>query len=560
MLRAGGHLKSYTPPSAQAMYTGREQFAMGGDLKVHRGEAETMSYNPYLPEGGETIMFRGPSHENGGMPIEYGSSPVEVEGGEPAVKLEDGTSGGSSLVVYGNLINPRTGRKFKKDAAETSKKEAKENKKINKASTGLDNLDVNSSFDKIALDTYKAIIDGGNMKLAQYAEEKMDDAAMQSAINDTAEENGLYPGSPKLIADDLAKGKVMMDKSKGKTAKSGIAIKKAQTGVNQGLEEVTVTATPWPTFEEYLDMIGEDIYPGNEGQQYKEYQQYVASKWGNVNSTPVPQYEETQITPLSSGVSDKSIGKEKKKFNLNKTLDVLTPYLNEALPYLRGTNTRPLPLDQILPELSVMGDREEPVSAQTLQPNLAVAFDIINPQADLNDVRAQANAAIRAASGDPSALTTIMAQLYDAENKIKGRAEQANLANKLGIYNQNLQTLNDTQLQNLNIRDKQYFRQAQAKSNTKAQKLLAAKSISDKFAQNRQANNTLGVYENLYNYRFDEQGRAQNRNPLVDFSQMIASATPEELKSYAAFKEDQTKKASKGNARNGSIVKALKNL
>ncbi len=35
-------------------------------------------------------MFRGPSHENGGMPIEYGSSPVEVEGGEPAVKLQDG--------------------------------------------------------------------------------------------------------------------------------------------------------------------------------------------------------------------------------------------------------------------------------------------------------------------------------------------------------------------------------------------------------------------------------------------------------------------------------------
>ena len=237
MLRAGGHLRSYTPPSAQAMYTGREQFAMGGDLKVHRGEAETMSYNPYLPDGGETIMFRGPSHDNGGMPIEYGSSPVEVEGGEPAVKLQDGTSGDSSLVVYGNLINPRTGRKFKKDAAETSKKEAKENKKINKASTGLDNLDVNSSFDKIALDTYKAIIDGGNMKLAQYAEEKMDDAAMQSAINDTAEEYS-------LIADDLAKGKVKPDASKDVTAKYGKSLPKAAKGANID-----------PTIKELMDLI-----------------------------------------------------------------------------------------------------------------------------------------------------------------------------------------------------------------------------------------------------------------------------------------------------------------
>jgi len=196
MLRAGGHLRSYTPPSAQAMYTGREQFAMGGDLKVHRGEAETMSYNPYLPEGGETIMFRGPSHEDGGMPIEYGSSPVEVEGGEPAVKLQDGTSGDSSLVVYGNLVNPKTGKKFKKDAEEISKNEAKQNKKIDKASTGLDNLNVNSSFDKLGLDTYNAIITGANMKLKQYAEDKMDLAALQSAINDTAEEYG-------LIADDL---------------------------------------------------------------------------------------------------------------------------------------------------------------------------------------------------------------------------------------------------------------------------------------------------------------------------------------------------------------------
>ena len=225
MLRAGGHLRSYTPPSAEAMYTGREQFAMGGDLKVHRGEAETMSYNPYLPEGGETIMFRGPSHENGGMPIEYGSSPVEVEGGEPAVKLQDGTSGDSSLVVYGNLINPKTGKKFKRDAEEISKNEAKQNKKIDKASTGLDNLDVNTSFDKLGMDTYNAIITGANMKLKQYAEDKMDLAALQSAINDTAEEHG-------LVADHLAKGKVVADKSKDGKAKYGTKLPKAAKGAD----------------------------------------------------------------------------------------------------------------------------------------------------------------------------------------------------------------------------------------------------------------------------------------------------------------------------------------
>jgi hypothetical protein len=616
MLRAGGHLRSYTPPSAQAMYTGREQFAMGGDLKVHRGEAETISYNPYLPDGGETIMFRGPSHDNGGMPIEYGSSPVEVEGGEPAVKLRDGGDGDTNLNVYGNLKisklnadllnNPKfANKKFKNVANDLSKGEAKSNKKINKASNIIDNLDVITSFDKLSLDTNNAILQGENMKLKKYAQDKMDLAALQSAINDTAEENG-------LIADDLAKGKIMMDKSKGKTAKSGIALKKAQTGVEQkgstftyngrtldpnnpedaviiqqfrvdaarnekdieafrsnakgdlsksiGMDEVVVSAPNYLTFEEWLDMYSpEDLVPGmNEQELFKQYQMH-RYKYGASDYTALPQFEEPGA-PIALG---SMAGKAKNKFNLNKTLDTLTPYLNEALPYLRGTNARELPLSQITPELSVMGDREEPVYAQTLQPNLAVPFDIIDPQAQLNDVRAQANAAIRAASGDPSALTTIMAQLYDAENKIRGGAAQTNLANKLGIYNQNLQTLNDTQLANLNIRDKQYVRQSQAKSNTKAQKLLAAQSISNKFAENRKANRTLGVYENLYNYRFDEQGRAQNRNPLVNFDQMIAGATPEELKAYAALKEEQAKKAaktSKGNARNGSIVKALKNL
>ena len=109
MLRAGGHLKEYTAPSERAMYTGREQFAMGGDLQVDRGSAETISYNPYLPEGGETVMFRGPSHENGGMPISYGENGVEVEGGEPAMVMKDGGEADGNLVVFGNMVIPEYG-------------------------------------------------------------------------------------------------------------------------------------------------------------------------------------------------------------------------------------------------------------------------------------------------------------------------------------------------------------------------------------------------------------------------------------------------------------------
>ena len=149
-LRAGGHLKNYTPPSERAMYTGREQFAMGGDLETHwGGYAEPMSYNPYLPDGGETVMFRGKSHDesdgkgNTGIGITYGDSPVEVERGEPALQLRNGSDGDNSLTVYGNLVIPKmgaemigsskaAGRKFKNYVADLSKTEKKQNKLVEK--------------------------------------------------------------------------------------------------------------------------------------------------------------------------------------------------------------------------------------------------------------------------------------------------------------------------------------------------------------------------------------------------------------------------------------------
>ena len=79
----------------------------GGELQTHwGGHAETVSQNPYLEDNGETIMFKGNSHDeadgngNTGIGITYGNSPVEVERGEPATKIND------ELVVYGNLQIP----------------------------------------------------------------------------------------------------------------------------------------------------------------------------------------------------------------------------------------------------------------------------------------------------------------------------------------------------------------------------------------------------------------------------------------------------------------------
>jgi hypothetical protein len=80
------------------------------------------------------------------------------------------------------------------------------------------------------------------------------------------------------------------------------------------------------------------------------------------------------------------------------------------------------------------------------------------------------------------------------------------------IFSGNIDTLNNADAKNREIYDQQYLRQSQAKSNTKAIAQAALNSISDKYAKNALENKTLGVMENMYNYRFDNAGRAINMN------------------------------------------------
>ena len=244
MLRSGGHLAQveYTAPSARAMYTGRDlpyqmeyggQMAMGGDLQVHRGEAETLSYNPFLPNGGETIMFRGPSHDDGGMPITFGQNGVEVEGGEPAQVMQDGGEA-ENLVVFGNMVIPNygieelgdkkaKGKKFKTYVADLSKMEAKQNKIIDKSTKMVDNLDVATTFDKLSLQAAQANIMGATAKLKEIADKKKIAANVQNSILDTAEEYG-------IVSDALAKGKIVKDKEAMKRAKFGAKMEAFQDG------------------------------------------------------------------------------------------------------------------------------------------------------------------------------------------------------------------------------------------------------------------------------------------------------------------------------------------
>lgn len=603
MLRAGGHLKSYTPPSERAMQT----YAMGGELQVYRGEAEPISNNPYLPDGGETVMFRGPSHENGGMPISYGQSPVEVEGGEPAVKLRDGGSGEDNMVVFGNLKinkeganmlgNPKIkNQKFKNYVNDLSKIEAKQNKIIDNSTDMLDNLDVNSSFDKLKMSALQANLMGSNMKLKDIAVKKQDAANLQSAINDTAEEYG-------LIADDLAQGKI-------KEAKMGTSIK-----AQKGKYVSKYNLTPWAGNKDALgaktksmygaqelDKIAENL--GFKGKGNREFQKFLLE---DPNRAKLIKSKNKELYGTEDVKLDDKLGAA---FNVKGLTDIplsaatKTPYrsmndplmalpkstatsatrnalyapdepvekfdwlkqgmsaFNQALPYLRPSDAENLDPRQLMGELYALSNNQlEPVQAQTFQPQLQTPYDI-SLQDQLNEITAQTREAQRLAGNNPEALAAIYAQATMAKNQVLGEQMRLNQAQKADVYGSNINTLNQAQLQNLQIYDTQQQRQEAAKSATKATTQEALNSVASKYAQNKLENRQLGVMENMYNYRFDKSGRAINMNPLVDFDEMIASATPDELSKYKALLEAKTSKEKTPNkaARNGSIVKAIKNL
>jgi len=583
MLRSGGHLKDeyYTPPSAEAMFTGRPErkpltmehggrFAMGGDLEIlDGGKAETISYNPFLPEGGETVMFKGRSHDNGGIPINFGENGVEVEGGEPAVKLKDGGNE-SNMVVFGNMklskmaadefgIPDAKGKKFKHVAEEISKVEKKQNNLIEKATERADMTTGTSGFDQLKMNTSQAQLMGANMKLRSAAILKQNLGAVQNAILDTASELGVK-------SDELAQGKLVKEKDPRMMAKYGKKLKKAQSGDYEYLG-------PKEEKFNFSDIGTGGVMSGyDQNMNYFDQSGNLVDQSGNLPGV-------VEIAGVGGGEGGgfgqalKSLGS-----TLGKGLEKYGPtLLSNLAPLLRPRTKLGLDPEELYPEYFAMATNQlEPVQAQTFQPMLDTPMDIsLNDQ--LNAIDSQSRAAIRAAGSNPSAQAMIMSQSLEAKNKVLGEQTRINAANKMQTYDKNRALLNDAQLKNLQILDNQYVRQAQAKSNTKAQTLEAIKSIAAKTAQNKLENKTLNVYENMYNYRFSPSGRAFNVNAPAQFNvpgaggiEGLSDLDKDKIKELyeRVVSKDRTgtiigskerTRTTKQN-RNGAIVQALKNL
>ena len=657
-LRTGGNLRQ------NEIYP-QDQFSLGGELQTTwGGYAEPISQNPYLPGSGQTVMFRGNSHDESdgkgrtGIGVKYGAdginvpfgqhgveqhTDVEVERGEPATELIDPETGENNMVVFGNLKIPNMfaeqlgkdakGRKFKNYVNDLSKKEARQNKILEKASLLANDADDITSMGKLQLSSAKASMIGADMKLKKIADLKNKAALAQSAINDTAEEYG-------LDADLLAKGKVKLDKETAREyAMFGKQIKKAQRGITQlgrdaqGFPLISIDETDQSqTSSKKLFKDVSDIanyykqYGYDGGENIEDLQKWIAEKATSDNrvKNEMITYLKQSDIPLTNYGKKKYKGKSKNQLSDDQLIDQFvdglwdyrfpklqsiptlspvqeratipaskpkvqikpsepvtevapvqakkrSPYIdafNQLLPFIRPSDAEPLDFRQLYGEMATMADPLEPVPAQLYQPQLKSIYDI-SLQDQLNEITAQSRAAERMSQFNPAAAASLMGAASRERSKVLGEQTRMNQANMAGIIGDNINTINDSRLKNLQILDQQYQRQEQAKSNTKASRFAALQSMGDKYLKNQLNNRTLQTYENMYNYRFDPQFRAVNMNPLfqANIPQVGEYASTEKggLPEVPGYEWDTTpslkkKKKESKESRNGSIVKALKRI
>ena len=593
----------------------------GGQLKTYwGGKTEVASENPYLPYDGQTVEFKGNSHKEGGIGIKYGNSPVEVEGGETAIKMKDGKS--NSLVVFGDLKIPSygiselndsnaKGKNFKSYIKKLNEQENKQNSVVEKGVNLINDTPVIDSFDKLKVSSGKALIEGGNMKLKDIASKKQIAANIQNAILETAEEFGLKSDSlAKGKIEKAQKGKKIEGYQNGGNLPASVKRSEIDPFLNQGwtLEEAMnrlakTTSTmgssgtlpqakggPQAKEEEYwknflIPQLQKGISPDelvNKGYMSKSNAAKAAQYYKPISGTSNTQYipitdegiQKESYIPTTVGEGTPGGIPPASAPNKGK-LDWMS-ILNAGLPYIRPSNQMPLDPNQLSGEMFALATNQlDTVQAQKYQPLLENVSDI-SLQDQLNANQADFNALTKLTAKNPAAQAQLAAQKYQANSSVLGEQFRLNQDKKTGVYNRNRGVLNDATLKNLAILDQQYVRQTQAKTATKAVAQSALSSIADKIARNKLENRTLGVYENLYNYRFDNKGRAYNMNPLAQFDfnngpvtvdetgKVVLNERKVEKDQYGIVEEitetskEQQKRQNRSNKKNGGLVKAMK--
>ena len=240
----------------------------------------------------------------------------------------------------------------------------------------------------------------------------------------------------------------------------------------------------------------------------------------NKSKTPAP----TQDKPVSNTPPDNSALEYKPKHEQIVKIDGTkdTPYgpaqkdptqFRDKVNIGTGDRKRgwlsPLAIEQIAPELLTLAtNKRQAVPQLSYQPELKQTFDL-SYQLGRNENQSSFNQVAKIAenTGNVDALSALAANLYKANEQYNMQEVQGNAQQKLGVYGQNIDTLNDAKLKNLQLIESQQNKQAAADYNTWKTDIAAFTSMAGKELQNKLENKTYNAYANLFkHYGFDKKG------------------------------------------------------
>ena len=529
---------------------------------------ETIGNNPF----GDTMLFKGPSHSEGGIPIQYGNAQAEVEGNEPAFIDSE-----NSLQIFGKLKVPTMNKTFKTVAKEIAKDEEKTSKLLNKSMELINTSDPYNRYQQLSFNSGMVMGEYAQNKQLELAAEKEQLAALQNAM--------LQSMSPSEQAKWGKKIKYADGGSLGDPVKKSLAQRHNNPGnikFAKWLEKFGATKgeaakdggnfAQFPSLEAgqsaMIDLLNRPMY------RNKKVKDAIKTWTGGDSYKNIPSDLADQVV----GKLDKSsfrrvldtitVGEDSKKYNWEgveatpvngpqgytlPTVEVTAPRLNTANPSsptpfvntrVPSTNrtgnypTRPLgdigipnkkrlpsladqnklSLGQIAPELLTLAtERRQAVPGLNYTPTLYTPYQV-SFQDQLNQNQATFSAVARQAGNNPSALGTLAAQKYNADSEVLANQFRTNQGISNDITNKNVSLLNQAELQNLQFDDQQMVRQAQADANTRANVRGAVASISAKYLQNRAENNTIRLYENMFNYRPDNNLNMEYMGPDAAFT------------------------------------------
>lgn len=524
-------------------------------LKFHYGGgADVISNNPYA---GPTMEFKGPSHEDGGIGMSYGGNKVEVEGGETGVVDQDG-----DFNVMGNMVFPGTNTKFKALSKKIATQENSANRKLDKGSKLMDEADPDDSYDYLRFNSGRALTIGADMRMKRLAgaREKLGD--IQKTILDTADRLNIDPDdlsqgkytAKKGMKINYADGGVVGDPDDGKKLsrsdrnhnpgnikyglwakqhgatgqdKDGFAVFDednvglgAMTSLLQskGYNNLSVSDAikKWTAGKPYQYNLGSlaskrvgDLNQDEFNNVVSTMRQGEGTRYGvpsQVTTPPSPTRPSTPISPAPPTIKYNPDQPATDRFHTNyyqaEGDDKPLPDLSSNEPNIPSSaRDNKLGFGQVAPEVySIATNRQVPVPTQKFQPTLFQPYSV-SFQDRINNNQDTFSAIAKATDYNPTALSALGAQKYEADNAVKADEFRTNQAISSDITNRNVSLLNDAQLKNLQFADTQMVRQATARSKTKAQTQEALNSVSSKILQNNLENKRMELYEPLFDYR-----------------------------------------------------------